>query len=185
MSLWIGFVVSSAASCKSLENSVMHYRKNPCFELSREREKAGGWGGRVWRHYGLWREQGSGCVSGGDKRQVRGWDTAYQMTGLPTAGDDLSKKPLIAGQALGRHSPLIRACCCQWLQHLFIQAAERKTTTADKLILALTAVRPLWYMDAVQSWRNLLSFRNSACFMFIRPVLIIQRHSCISPEHAG
>lgn len=115
MSLWIGFVVSSAASCKSLENSVIHYRKNPCFELSREREKAGGWGGRVWRHYGLWREQGSGCVSGGDKRQVRGWDTAYQMTGLPTAGDDLSKKPLISGQALGRHSPLIRACCCQWL----------------------------------------------------------------------
>lgn len=74
------------------------------------------------------------CRGRGDKRQVRGWDTAYQMTGLPTAGDDLSKKPLISGQALGLHSPLIRACCCQWLTptpvHSGCRAEDRQQQTS-------------------------------------------------------
>lgn len=84
-----------------------------------------------------------GVCRGGDKRQVRGWDTAYQMTGLPTAGDDLSKKPLISAQAgpsLSDKSLLLSVAASNTCSFR-LQSGRR--TTADKLILALTAVRPL------------------------------------------
>lgn len=43
----------------------------------------------------LWTAVGGG---GGIKND---WDRAYQMTGLPPAGDDLSSKPLISASGTG------------------------------------------------------------------------------------
>lgn len=86
------------------------------------------------------REQDSGRKGGMKERWRRGEARAYQMTGLPPAGDDLSKKPLICAQSL--HSALIRALWCQWLNTCSFRLQSRRQTTTDKRELVLTAARP-------------------------------------------
>lgn len=70
----------------------------------------------------------------------RCWDPTYQITGLPLAGDDLSKKALISAHALGSDKSLLLSVTDS--NTCSFRLKSGRDTPAGKHRLAPTAVRP-------------------------------------------
>lgn len=162
--------------------SVLRRGERSAFELSREQWEGGGRVGGVFRYYQQRRKQCSGRKGGIKERWRRGLDSAYQMTGLPPAGDDLSRKPLISAQAGGggwreRGGGFRAAAIRAWLTPTPVHSGcgTGRQTSTDKHRLALTAVRPhflIWgYSTLVVC--ALLPLRNTAYLPSARPLMIM------------